>query len=739
MKKNKKLLLNFLLVASFSSALVIISCESKNKIINSNNKIDSNQSFFPFNPDSSNNNSSENSNSKDNNNRNPNPNNSNNYSNLNPTSTIEEISHTQSSLFELDKFYLKNTNKEFIEKSLSEQEIEAMILNNQVPSNFYSHPNYAIENPNIHLDSDGIKTAKLKLIDTKTNLPVNDKVVWYQRNPYAKKEVLKAGLDADDIKLNLKEDGTISGKKHISNDLGKVQVWAYYKGYLYSTIVDVDSVDLTKFNKENNQALQEAKRIASKWQHLPVLEKITEAYKWMTKNVKYDYSQENLVDDQSAYSALVKLKTVCTGYAKGFKMLMDELNVPCTLITGEANYGYLTGNVARHAWNMVEVDGEWYHVDATSDRADEKKKSEEGTFNFFMMHDNDFIKESVFNRGILKMGNRFRNLKTKNYINSKEDAIIAIDRELGGLEKLPSFIKLNIPKDAYKYVREVFDEYKLELNEKRSPTKLPLPYVTYDEITYYLNQNKPNSTLSNKEISVTIERPSNLNSKSDQYALKIKLDKPLKDITLKAGNFIVKNAYVKEAIKEDDLTYTLVLDHFNSYSKVDIELSSIKKFGYKFSFNSTKKFSFEVNKHDLPSPKIESLDENSIRLSNVNSNMEYRNNNSEWKDIEGNNQIINNIVIGSLSIRTKRSNNKLESDIIKIPITKGKDLERELKIYNNNILVGIDKTMEYKNKNETSWRPINTTKMKLNPGEYIIRVKANNNQLASQSFKVVIK
>ena len=50
---------------------------------------------------------------------------------------------------------------------------------------------------------------------------------------------------------------------------------------------------------------------------------------------------------------------VCSGYAKAYEALLDAAGIPNVTITGYAG-GY-------HAWNLVQVDGQWYHVDTTWD------------------------------------------------------------------------------------------------------------------------------------------------------------------------------------------------------------------------------------------------------------------------------------------------------------------------------------------------------------------------------------
>ena len=66
----------------------------------------------------------------------------------------------------------------------------------------------------------------------------------------------------------------------------------------------------------------------------------------------------------TAYSALVSGKAVCEGYAKAMKLLLDSVGVKSLYITGTASNGQDSGG---HAWNIVNVSGKWYYLDATFD------------------------------------------------------------------------------------------------------------------------------------------------------------------------------------------------------------------------------------------------------------------------------------------------------------------------------------------------------------------------------------
>lgn len=94
------------------------------------------------------------------------------------------------------------------------------------------------------------------------------------------------------------------------------------------------------------------------------IEKVKAVHDYMVRNVSYDLAnlQAGTIPwvDYGAYGALVNKKAVCSGYTAAFQLLMERLGIPVTTIT--------SGSM-NHAWNMVQLDGSWYHVDVTWDGA----------------------------------------------------------------------------------------------------------------------------------------------------------------------------------------------------------------------------------------------------------------------------------------------------------------------------------------------------------------------------------
>lgn len=81
---------------------------------------------------------------------------------------------------------------------------------------------------------------------------------------------------------------------------------------------------------------------------------------YIVKNVQYDTSYENY----SAYDALSEGKTVCQGYALLAYKMLNDAGIETKIISGTANNGYETES---HAWNLVKLNGNWYHLDCTWD------------------------------------------------------------------------------------------------------------------------------------------------------------------------------------------------------------------------------------------------------------------------------------------------------------------------------------------------------------------------------------
>ena len=92
-------------------------------------------------------------------------------------------------------------------------------------------------------------------------------------------------------------------------------------------------------------------------------EKMKYVHNWIVENVKYDTMNSD--NNSNIYGCLVNKSVVCEGYARTYKYLLDELDIPCVLVSGTATDS--DGVSERHAWNYVYIKNNWYAVDTTWD------------------------------------------------------------------------------------------------------------------------------------------------------------------------------------------------------------------------------------------------------------------------------------------------------------------------------------------------------------------------------------
>ena len=99
-------------------------------------------------------------------------------------------------------------------------------------------------------------------------------------------------------------------------------------------------------------------------------EKELRVHDWFCKNVSYDFKGTNMDDparvvlSHNIVGVFAKQKAQCEGIAKAVKVLLNAVDIKCIVATGDAD---ANGSREHHAWNVVDIDGNPYHVDVTWD------------------------------------------------------------------------------------------------------------------------------------------------------------------------------------------------------------------------------------------------------------------------------------------------------------------------------------------------------------------------------------
>ncbi len=145
----------------------------------------------------------------------------------------------------------------------------------------------------------------------------------------------------------------------------------YTVKYSYRFYADSEHVEMVPeylFTKNKIKDHQEAmrsrmKKLARPAEKMNEKEKEQYIHDFICANVRYDklkkpYSHEII-------GPLGQGVGVCEGIAKTVKMLCQELGIWCIIALSEANPE--KGIKYRHAWNVVRINGAYYHLDATFD------------------------------------------------------------------------------------------------------------------------------------------------------------------------------------------------------------------------------------------------------------------------------------------------------------------------------------------------------------------------------------
>ena len=88
---------------------------------------------------------------------------------------------------------------------------------------------------------------------------------------------------------------------------------------------------------------------------MSTLEKIKAVNDYIVKIYKYD----DTLKSDNVYTALTTKTTICQGYAMTAYKMFKIMGIDCRIINGDKSG-------TSHAWNLVKIDGTWYHLDITN-------------------------------------------------------------------------------------------------------------------------------------------------------------------------------------------------------------------------------------------------------------------------------------------------------------------------------------------------------------------------------------
>lgn len=210
-----------------------------------------------------------------------------------------------------------------------------------------------------------------------------DEIVW-DKGEYTAFQLLK-NCRTDELCIVTKNgDSLLRGMNEAFENYsdfveGFSQICWETKTYSDYTILDVKvmySVDKMQMQSIKKQTVFEIKRIISEMKNvskIPLFLKVFLAFSYVTQNCSLNRAAQNeklgigqktnYPNASMAYGVINEHCASSKGIAWMLKYLLDEMQIENRIISGKISDNYLETD--DYYWNLVALDGQYYHVDAT--------------------------------------------------------------------------------------------------------------------------------------------------------------------------------------------------------------------------------------------------------------------------------------------------------------------------------------------------------------------------------------
>lgn len=142
----------------------------------------------------------------------------------------------------------------------------------------------------------------------------------------------------------------------------------YVEGYTYTTYARADVISKLEFSGTYTKTKEECDIInvqieqyvtecfAGMQDGISDYEKVKYIYEYIISGTEYSLTAR---DSQNICSVFLQGESVCMGYARAMQYLLLKQDILCTTVNGTAGQG------EEHAWNLLLLDGQYYHLDVT--------------------------------------------------------------------------------------------------------------------------------------------------------------------------------------------------------------------------------------------------------------------------------------------------------------------------------------------------------------------------------------
>lgn len=153
--------------------------------------------------------------------------------------------------------------------------------------------------------------------------------------------------------------------------------------------------DSSEINAIREAMFNQAYILKKRTQMLSEIETVKVIHDYLVRNVKYE--QVDAPYSHEAPGSIIYGIGVCEGISKAFKYFADNLGLQSVLVTGNAkNHGY--NQNGGHAWNIVYIGEQPYHIDVTFDYSLSDKCAIR--YDYFLISDEEISSDHFFEKDI---------------------------------------------------------------------------------------------------------------------------------------------------------------------------------------------------------------------------------------------------------------------------------------------------------------------------------------------------
>lgn len=158
----------------------------------------------------------------------------------------------------------------------------------------------------------------------------------------------------------------------------KTELWNVFIYFEYIMTPDEYAEAKAKFKEKGDLIIASLSDTEDEFKtELEIHDRIVRSCSYKIEDDNYIYS--------SSYGCLINGKAACEGYSKAAKYLFDRVGIESALVCGKATPS--DGIPGDHMWNVVKINGDWYHLDCTWDDPVGRESSNVRMYTYFNVTD----------------------------------------------------------------------------------------------------------------------------------------------------------------------------------------------------------------------------------------------------------------------------------------------------------------------------------------------------------------